>query len=176
MPATTDKLATRTAVDPDDPRGDPWLIPDRLGRAIHEVIADIAGHDAACTDRQIVEAVSRALERRSTAGPALRRRLTAMATTYYEQLAPPSTARFVGAEVELDDVRFDLLWTTGTHVWVDELKSVGDRLTERLVGQCERQLKAGILCWGTCFLGVRIVWLQTPGRQLLVTRMPTGQA
>jgi len=176
MPPITDALANDAAMDPRDRGGDGWLVPDRFGRAIHEVIADIASRHGRPTDRQIVDAVSRALSRRSTGGPALRRRLTSMATTYCARSLPPSAAQLLGAEVEVGNVRFDLLWTDGTHVWVDELKSVGCRLTEQLATQCDRQVDAGILRWGPRFRGVRVVWLQTPGRHLLVSRTSTVRA
>jgi len=145
-------------------------MPDHFGRAIHEVIADLAAVVDHPRRRQIVPAVSQALERRSTASPALRRRLTALATVYVDRFAPPTLVRLLGTEVEFNGVRFDLVWTIGAHQWADEIKSAGDRLTPRLAHQCQRQLTAGAERWGSAFLGVRVVWLQTPGRELLIAR------
>ncbi len=162
--------ARRPGTQSGDPRGDPWLMPDHFGRAIHEVIADLAAVVDHPRRRQIVPAVSQALERRSTASPALRRRLTAMATVYVDRFAPPQLVHLLGTEVEFTGVRFDLVWTIGAHQWADEIKSAGDRLTPRLAHQCQRQLTAGAERWGSAFLGVRVVWLQTPGRGLLIAR------
>lgn len=99
----------------------------------------------------------------------MRRRLTALATIYADRFAPPQLARLVGAEVEYFGARFDLVWTTGTHLWADEIKSAGNRLTPQLAHQCQRQLQAGRAQWGAAFVGVRVVWLQPPGRGLLIS-------
>ncbi|MDQ3675561.1 MAG: hypothetical protein M3401_01975 [Actinomycetota bacterium] len=157
-----------------DPRGDPWLTPDHFGQAAHEVIADLAALADHRRRSQIVSLVSEALERRSTASPALRRRLTALATIYADGFAPPQPARLLGAEVEFFGVRFDLVWNTGTHLWADEIKSAGSRLTPQIAHQCQRQLHAGQARWGAAFMGVRAVWLQTPGRALLISN--TGRS
>jgi hypothetical protein len=127
--------------------GDPWLLPDHFGQAIHEVIADLAAVGAHRRRSQIVPVVSRALQRRSTASPALRRRLTALATIYAELFAPPQIVRLLGTEVEFFGARFDVVWTTGDHQWADEIKSVGDRLTRQLAQQCQHQLQAGRAQW-----------------------------
>lgn len=158
------------------PHGDPWLLPDYFGKAVHEVVADLAAIRAHRRRSQIVPMVSQALDRRATAGPALRRRLTGLATTYADLFAPPQQVHLLGAEVALADARFDLLWTTGTHQWADEIKSAGDRLTEQLARQCERQLRAGSAEWGAAFVGVRVLWLQTPGRELLISSCSTVRA
>lgn len=91
-----------------------------------------------------------------------------MATVYVDPFAPPQLVHLLGTEVEFTGVRFDLVWTIGAHQWADEIKSAGDRLTPRLAYQC--QLTAGAERWGSAFLGVRVVWLQTPGRELLIAR------
>lgn len=176
-PAAREAVAGRLAPGPGtqggDSWGDPWLTPDHFGQAVHEVITDLAAVSQRRRQSEIVAAVTRALVRRSTASPALRRRLTALATTYVDRFMPLGTVRLLGAEVEAIGARFDLIWTTGSYHWADEIKSAGDRLTERLAQQCQRQLDAGEECWGATFVGVRVVWLQTPGRELLIARSAT---
>lgn len=176
-PPARDAIAGRRASGPgtqrDDSWGDPWLRPDHFGQAVHEVITDLAAASQRC-ESEVVAAVTRALVRRSTASPALRRRLTALATTYADRFMPLGAVCLLGAEVEAIGARFDLIWTTGSYHWADEIKSAGDRLTERLAQQCQRELDAGDERWGAAFVGVRVVWLQTPGRELLIARSATG--
>lgn len=171
---TKSAINQRRRTQSGDPRGDPWLMPDHFGKAVHEVIADLAALADHRRRSQIASLVSQALERRSTASPALRRRLTALATIYADRFAPPHLVRLLGAEVDFFGARFDLVWNTGTHLWADEIKSAGDRLTPQLADQCQHQLQAGQARWGAAFVGVRVVWLQTPGRGLLISN--TGRS
>lgn len=155
-----------------DPRDGDQLMPDRLGRATHEVICELAAERH--RDRaRVADAVSRALTRRGTANPALRRRLTNLAHIYLNGLVPPGEVALVGHELTVGEVRMDLVWATDGRVWADELKTTGGRMTPPLAAQCARQLRAGTARWGSAFAGVRVVWLGC-GRTLLVGPSDSG--
>jgi hypothetical protein len=155
---------------PEELRGDPrdgrLLAGDRFGQLAHALIADLAPLQRPAREH-IVAAVSRALRERDSANPALRRRLTDAAVTYFALFAP-AHARLVGAELAVGGQRLDLVWRSGSVVWADELKCAGDQLTSAITQQCARQLSAGRSCWGAAFAGVRVIWLQPPGRALVV--------
>jgi hypothetical protein len=154
----------------EDVRGDPrdghLLACDRFGQLVHAAIGDLMARNGT-GGADVVAAVTRTLERNDSANPALRRRLTAAVSNYAKQFAPRG-ATLIGVELTVGEQRLDLVWRTAHVIWADELKSGGDRLTFATARQCARQVRAARAHWSAAFVGVRIVWLQTPGRELWV--------
>ena len=149
-----------------DPRDGHLLARDRFGQLTHAAIGDLVAHNHR-GGADVVAAVTRTLTHHDSANPALRRRLTAAVSSYAKEFAPRG-ATLIGAELTVGGQRLDLVWRASHVVWADELKSAGDRLTVETARQCARQVKAARAHWSDAFFGVRIVWLQTPGRQLWV--------
>ena len=149
-----------------DPRDGHLLEGPRFGQLMHAAIGDLMARNAT-GGADVVAAVTRTLERNDSANPALRRRLTAAVSSYAREFAPRG-ATLIGAELTVRGQRLDLVWRSAHVVWVDELKSAGDRLTVATARQCARQVKAARAHWSDAFVGIRIVWLQTPGRELWV--------
>lgn len=142
------------------------------GEATHALIQTIAARfGSAPTPIQIVEASrdSRPKQANQNRGAALRTASTTRAARYFKDFPRPGWT-LLGVEVNVGDVRFDLVWIKDGLVEADEIKSgrIGAwTQAEHVRIQLFEQFLAGKHHWGSAFNGVRFVPLLQPKKSYL---------
>lgn len=140
------------------------LSSDRVGTRIHELIAQLLTSEVNLDDSERVLSFLFKQERHGTIThrQARRARLISGAANYVFAFRRHEPWAFLGAEVNVGDVRLDLLWINPEgQIEADEIKSgngAGLQL-DRFRTQAESQFAAGREVFGDRFTGVRLVIL-----------------
>lgn len=154
--------------------------PSVLGRAAHEVIAELAagGLRHACWENIAAAVAAHPVCQQPTVRrQAARQWLCSVVSLYFRLFVPLEGWNLVGSEVLAPGCRFDLVWRSRFQgsVIADELKSGkapdfigGSRLEEQLA----RQLRGGSEQYGEHFTGVRVLVLAAPARSFVA--LPNG--
>jgi len=109
-----------------------------------------------------------------------RQRVSTSVASYFARFRRTDEWQFLGAEVNVDDVRLDLLWIhRDGQIQADEVKTGVEAVFAKersLRIQLESQVRAGRTVFGTPFEGVRAVLLSRPGESFLATPITHGGA
>lgn len=151
------------------------LSADATGHLVHSALADLLTADRLDQPPPVLRGwVARRL---SWLDPAYRQVLTARVGTalvrYARHCRRAPSWRFLGAEVNAEDVRLDLLFIDAHgRIEADEVKSGADPrigLRDSVRRQVASQVAAGRGVFGARFAGVRLVVLADPRQTVLIT-------
>lgn len=156
------------------------LRPDQVGATVHEVLAELFVSEVDLYDVLAVHEYvrTRILSYSISHTQSRRLRVATSVAKYFSHFRRGPGWSFLGAEVNVDDVRLDLLWLTPDgDVEADEIKTgLGAvfgkerHLREQLTGQ----VRAGQEVFGAHFRGVRAVLLARPEESFLATEKTHG--
>ena len=156
------------------------LRPDQVGVTVHEILAELFVSEINLFDPLAVhQHVKKRVLSYSISHTQSRRLLVATSVAkYFSHFRRTPEWTFLGAEVNIGDVRMDLLWVdTEGRIEADEVKTgigaVFGRERE-LRAQLTSQVKAGSDLFGNDFCGVRAVLLARPDQSFLATTKTHG--
>lgn len=156
------------------------LTPNQTGTTVHQILGEILVSEIDPQDpRAIHEYVLKRVRSFSISHTQSRRhRVSTSVASYFARFRRESGWEFLGAEVNVDDVRLDLLWIhQDGRIQADEVKTgVGAVFAKErtLRNQLESQVRAGREVFGPSFEGVRAVLLARPGESFLATPATHG--
>lgn len=152
---------------PDGAWGRALLSDDAIGTLAHAALADLLTARLPLTTRDAVRATDALLPTglAPTYRLSLRQRCASAVSRYQREFARSGSWRFIGAEVQAEEVRLDLLWTgPGGAIEADEIKT-GSSPELRFadgVRQASAQVELGRRAFGPKFEAVRLLLLARP--------------
>jgi hypothetical protein len=157
------------------------LSSERVGSMAHEAIARlVVTHPPRPTARQVDRVVRSML--RDDLAPVYRQSLRARVGTavsrYFDRFDRRPHWQPLGAELNVDDVRLDLVWLGPRgRIEADEIKAGPAAIgihAQATLGQARQQLLAGQRVFGSRFAGVRVVILAHPDLTFTVRSQQGG--
>jgi hypothetical protein len=156
------------------------LTPDQVGVTVHQIIGELLVSDIDLQDPRAIHGyvLKRVRSFSISHTQSRRQRVSTSVASYFARFRRDDDWQFLGAEVNVDDVRLDLLWIhRDGRIQADEVKTgVGAVFAKErsLRIQIESQVRAGRTVFGTTFEGVRAVLLSRPGESFLATLSTHG--
>jgi len=152
---------------PDGAWGRALLSDEAIGTLAHAALADLLVARRPLTTHEAARATEALLP--SGLAPtyrlSLRQRCASAVSRYQREFARPASWRFIGAEVQAEEVRLDLLWTgPGGVIEADEIKTGSSpelRFAEG-IRQASAQVELGRGTFGPKFDAVRLLLLARP--------------